>query len=58
MSMSLSIQEIYVLENGNRKRTGDGEFEQVRGMESAPSGVVTFRYSTVEPWNGQNNRGR
>jgi hypothetical protein len=42
MSMSLSIREIYVLENGNRKRTGDREFEQVREMESASSGVVTL----------------
>jgi hypothetical protein len=35
--------EIRVLGMETERRNGDGEFEQVREIESASSGVVTFR---------------
>jgi hypothetical protein len=54
--MTLSVRGIYVLESRNRAKKWNGEFEQVREMESASSGVVTFRYRTVETRNEQIDR--
>jgi hypothetical protein len=44
------------LKIGTERRNEDGEFEQVREIESASSGVVTFRCSTVKTRNEQINR--